>query len=131
MDQKTIDKYNKIAGFRGWLPVGLDLACRQVLGNHDRHRSSAELAGGQAREQRARDFGRKRWGDEHHAWRGDDVPREEGRRRAERRFTADECSRCGSTDFIDRHHVDRNPLNNDPANVAILCRRCHMAAHRA
>src|SRR3990170_2992951 len=66
---------------------------------------------------------RKRWGDEHHAWRGDDVPREEGRRRAERRFTADECSRCGSTDFIDRHHVDRNPLNNDPAVWCPVVRR--------
>jgi hypothetical protein len=26
----------------------------------------------------------------------------------------------------DRHHVDDNPVNNDPANVRLLCRRHHM-----
>lgn len=73
---------------------------------------------------------RKRWGDDHHAWLGDDVRRIEGRKRAERRFPAVECSVCGGKP-AERHHIDRNPLNNDPGNIAILCRPCHVAAHRA
>lgn len=72
---------------------------------------------------------RVRWGDEHHAWRGDDVRRIEGRKRAERRFPAVECSVCGRKP-AERHHIDSNPLNNDPGNIAILCRSCHVAAHR-
>lgn len=35
------------------------------------------------------------------------------------------CERCGA-EAVDRHHRDGNPLNNDPGNVASLCRRCHM-----
>jgi predicted nucleic acid-binding Zn-ribbon protein len=27
---------------------------------------------------------------------------------------------------MDRHHRDDNPLNNDPANIAVYCRRHHM-----
>jgi hypothetical protein len=73
---------------------------------------------------------RTRWGDEHHAWRGDDVRRIEGRKRAERRFTAVECSLCAARP-AERHHIDGNPLNNEPGNIAILCRPCHVAAHRA
>ncbi len=37
------------------------------------------------------------------------------------------CERCGVAPPIDRHHIDGNPRNNDRANIAFLCRRCHQA----
>jgi hypothetical protein len=50
-----------------------------------------------------------------------------GRQRAQRMFTATRCVACGRSGIrIERHHVDGNPLNNDPANVRVLCTRCHM-----
>ena len=48
-----------------------------------------------------------------------------GHRRAHRRFKLDLCERCGKP-ATDRHHIDDNPLNNAPENIACLCRRCHM-----
>lgn len=39
------------------------------------------------------------------------------------------CDRCGTSGIIDRHHKDGNQLNNDPSNIAFLCRRCHKHAH--
>lgn len=35
----------------------------------------------------------------------------------------DGCEAMGA----DRHHIDDNPLNNDPSNIAVYCRRHHMA----
>ena len=35
------------------------------------------------------------------------------------------CERCGEVPPIDRHHIDGNTKNNDPSNIACLCRRCH------
>jgi hypothetical protein len=37
-----------------------------------------------------------------------------------------DCQRCRDTPAVDRHHIDGNPLNNTAANIALLCRRCHM-----
>jgi ribosomal protein L37E len=50
---------------------------------------------------------------------------QQGRDRAGRRKQLGACERCGKP-AIDRHHIDDNPLNNDPANLVGLCRRCHM-----
>lgn len=36
-----------------------------------------------------------------------------------------EYSGCTATG-MDRHHIDGNPLNNDPSNIAVHCRRHHM-----
>lgn len=73
---------------------------------------------------------RKRCGPEHYAWKGDDVSRKGGWSRAERAFASDgvcaECHEAGSV--IDRHHLDDNSFNNEPENVRLLCRKCHMAA---
>jgi formylmethanofuran dehydrogenase subunit E len=49
-----------------------------------------------------------------------------GHQRAQRLFPMKACENCGSAGR-DRHHRDGNTLNNDPANIAILCRRCHQA----
>lgn len=49
-----------------------------------------------------------------------------GRRRAQRLYREIcSCEKCGKA-AMDRHHVDGNTLNNDPANIEFLCRRCHM-----
>ena len=38
------------------------------------------------------------------------------------------CVECGD-EKAERHHIDDNPLNNDPANIKALCRRCHTLEH--
>jgi len=30
----------------------------------------------------------------------------------------------------DRHHIDRNPLNNDPSNICVLLKKDHVRLHR-
>ena len=40
---------------------------------------------------------------------------------------SDRCEQCGvSGPLLDRHHADGDDRNNDPANISVLCRRCHM-----
>lgn len=69
---------------------------------------------------------KKRFGAQHHARKGDDVSKEVGHARA-RALVPDlgDCEDCGKP-AMDRHHIDDNPANNSPGNIAILCRRCHM-----
>lgn len=38
------------------------------------------------------------------------------------------CDHCGKPG-TDRHHRDRNPCNNAPENVAVLCESCHILEH--
>lgn len=35
------------------------------------------------------------------------------------------CTKCGSTEKPEIHHIDGNHLNNDLANLTILCHNCH------
>ena len=59
-------------------------------------------------------------------WKGSDVTPEAGRHRARRRYvTVGPCRICGNPK-AERHHKDGNTLNNDPDNIDIVCRRCHM-----
>lgn len=70
---------------------------------------------------------RKRFGRDHHAWVGDQVSLRSGRSRAERLYPdIGPCQRCGAAK-AERHHRDGNTGNNDPTNIDILCRRCHMS----
>jgi len=39
------------------------------------------------------------------------------------------CEICGSTENLELHHKDRNPKNNDPSNIQLLCRKCHRRIH--
>lgn len=42
------------------------------------------------------------------------------------------CDRCGgrvNTATGEIHHKDRDPNNNDPTNLRVLCRSCHLAVH--
>lgn len=38
--------------------------------------------------------------------------------------------RPGSKQLLVIHHLDGNRRNNDPANLEVLCRKCHRAVHR-
>jgi hypothetical protein len=39
------------------------------------------------------------------------------------------CQDCGGTSKIHRHHEDMQHGAVDPDAIAVLCPRCHMAAH--
>ena len=62
-------------------------------------------------------------------------PDRTGRNRALLAFPAQPCEICGKEPggrgTVDRHHRDSDRLNNDPSNITFLCRRHHVAAHRA
>lgn len=66
-----------------------------------------------------------------HAWKGNDAGRNAMHYRA-RLLTESipTCQRCGSRAQL-THHIDENPWNNTPENLERLCRRCHIAHHRA
>lgn len=65
-------------------------------------------------------------GPDHHQWKGDAASRGTGHARAQKAFSLGPCERCGRAG-VERHHKDGNTLNNSSANVAVLCRRCHLA----
>ncbi len=69
---------------------------------------------------------RKRFGEKHHAWKGCAVSIKGGRTRAYRLYeNIGLCVLCGSA-RSERHHIDGDTSNNNPTNVIILCRKCHM-----
>jgi len=41
----------------------------------------------------------------------------------------DKCVSCGYRGYIEVHHIDGDPLNNHPMNLAPLCRQCHRSVH--
>jgi hypothetical protein len=74
--------------------------------------------------------GRLRRGVEHPRWHGDAVAIAARRKRTERLFPVlGECALCGNRPAVSRHHWDKNPANNDAANIASLCRSCHSLLH--
>lgn len=65
----------------------------------------------------------------------DDPSDDLGRQRARALYASQPCEVCGAPPIpgvgnIHRHHRDRNPLNNDPSNIAFLCRAHHAAEHQ-
>jgi 5-methylcytosine-specific restriction endonuclease McrA len=40
---------------------------------------------------------------------------------------AHRCQQCGSTSDLEVHHIDRDWRNNELANLATVCARCHDA----
>jgi hypothetical protein len=60
-------------------------------------------------------------------WKGDLARPETKRSRAQRAYKLQACDDCGRPG-TDRHHKDSDTGNNAPDNIAILCRRCHMAS---
>ena len=41
------------------------------------------------------------------------------------------CEICGSSSNPNVHHIDNNPMNNDPSNLQALCASCHGFWHAA
>lgn len=37
------------------------------------------------------------------------------------------CVNCGAA-VAERHHIDDDTSNNDPSNIGVLCRKCHMTS---
>lgn len=67
----------------------------------------------------------RKWGEDHHAWKGDNARRETKHKRARRRYLLGPCEQCDKQG-TERHHKDNDPGNNTKENVMIVCRRCHM-----
>jgi hypothetical protein len=53
----------------------------------------------------------------------------DGYRWRARKHRKDACESCGATANLHVHHDDRNPANNDPANLRTLCHSCHLRLH--
>jgi len=55
-----------------------------------------------------------------------------GRKRAQRAYPIaedDRCDHCGGMKTLQRHHIDHDPMNNKPNNIALLCVDCHAKQH--
>jgi len=39
------------------------------------------------------------------------------------------CSKCGSSEHVEVHHVDKDRGNNEIENLEVLCRKCHHKEH--
>ena len=50
-------------------------------------------------------------------------------RRQSGKMRKESCENCESTDQLHCHHLDENPLNNDPSNLMTLCFSCHVKWH--
>lgn len=79
--------------------------------------------------------GRWRKGDRGARWMGDNPinPDNAGHKRAQAQYELKPCEICGATPkdaVIHRHHIDENPMNNAPDNIAFLCALHHREAHR-
>lgn len=57
------------------------------------------------------------------------VQADSHRWRARRIQPKDRCEDCGTDERLHIHHKDRNPANNTPANLAVLCSSCHQKLH--
>ncbi len=55
--------------------------------------------------------------------------KEEAHTRARQVCQRVSCNRCGETEFLQVHHRDRNPFNNAPSNLEVLCIPCHREEH--
>lgn len=64
-------------------------------------------------------------GEKNPLWKGDLASENSKRSRAARKYQLGPCQRCGKP-ASDRHHKDGDTGNNEPENIAILCRGCHM-----
>lgn len=53
-------------------------------------------------------------------------------RKQSRKLVKPICEKCGRSRRETRlyvHHIDENPLNNDPSNLITLCGSCHQLTH--
>lgn len=52
-----------------------------------------------------------------------------GYRARAKKIRKDACEVCESKSDLHAHHMDEDPSNNDPKNVATLCGSCHQIWH--
>jgi hypothetical protein len=60
------------------------------------------------------------------------ITKQGARGRASRLKKGMPCERCGHDGTghrLERHHKDRDPFNNAPENVEVLCKPCHLKEH--
>lgn len=69
-----------------------------------------------------------REGEASHKWKGDAARDQSKRMRAQKIYKLGPCNRCPKPGR-ERHHRDRNPGNNAPENIEILCHSCHKLEH--
>jgi hypothetical protein len=60
---------------------------------------------------------------------GELTPSEKKEIIARRGNRCDRDSKIHRTSSLEVHHKDRNPSNNDPSNLRVLCRRHHDELH--
>ena len=65
---------------------------------------------------------------------GRDASKQAARGRARNVIEVNRCDRCGTAGDVENrlevHHRDRDPYNNAPTNLEVVCRHCHIAEHR-
>ena len=82
-----------------------------------------------------KDRGGKLFGVENPNYKGGDATREGGYQRMnalvdERGIRTGTCSSCDAVGpNMHMHHIDHNPLNNDPSNLTEICSTCHRIEH--
>ena len=67
----------------------------------------------------------KNKGEKNQNWKGDNVQKNAGHKRAQTLFSLKPCAICGTDENIERHHIDENTLNNDEFNIRFLCVKHH------
>lgn len=70
-------------------------------------------------------------GEAAHNYKGDNVTSVSAHMRAHNLINTSNltCEICSSSTYVQRHHVDENPWNNNIDNIRILCVNCHNLAH--
>jgi thymidylate synthase ThyX len=70
-------------------------------------------------------------GENNHRWKDKDAVPQSGRSRANRHNPVEvkKCWGCDTDSKLEMHHMDGDPINNEPGNIKVLCQKCHKAFH--
>lgn len=99
-----------------------DLPSRQS----NRHWLRRKFCSAECQEADLAERAREMRGEKSPVWKGDKATAQAGRKRAREMYPdVQPCEVCG-VEKTDRHHRDGNTLNNEPSNIAWLCRKHHI-----
>ena len=79
---------------------------------------------------RMRELALSQVGEKHPRWAGARLRKRRGRQEAVKLFDEQPCERCGSDEYIHRHHIDEDTHNNSQENIQFLCASCHTKEHQ-